>query len=204
MSLRIVSGQSRGRSLEVPKGIRPTEGRVREALAAIWGERLDGARVLDLFAGSGAMGLEAISRGASWVTFVESGPKVLSALRRNAEELATNRYEILRRALPAGLRRAPEQGYDLLFADPPYGFGQHEEMLRRVASWARMGALLTVERSRRDPMPSPEAPWRQLDERVYGETALSLFELAGIGSEVGGEAAVESGTDSTVGTTLGT
>src|SRR5215204_512227 len=141
--MRVIAGAYGGRRLQAPPGTdtRPTADRVREALFSILGARVEGARVLDLFAGSGALGLEALSRGAAQVTFVESAPAALAALRANLAALGAG-AEVVRadalRWLHAASRGARQ--YDLVFLDPPY---------RRAAE---LGAPLS------DPLPAVLAP----------------------------------------------
>jgi 16S rRNA (guanine966-N2)-methyltransferase len=145
--MRIVAGQFGGRRLVVPKDsrVRPTADRVREAWMSILGEELSGARVLDLFAGSGALGLEALSRGAASATFVELNPPSLRALDQNvatlgAEHLVTvHRGDALRYA-----ERLPEGAFDIVLADPPYTI---DYAARLVALFRRhpFGRILSVE-----------------------------------------------------------
>ena len=153
--MRIIAGEWRGRPIEAPPGLgtRPTADRVRETLFSMLASRLgsfDELRVADLFAGSGALGLEALSRGASCATFVESDPEALRALKRNAEKLgATDRVRILSGsafALP------PSEPFDVIFADPPYGLESGTEVVRAaiVADWLAPGGWMSVETSRGD------------------------------------------------------
>src|ERR671926_416665 len=124
--MRIVSGRWRGRLIQAPadQRVRPTADRVREAWMSILQNDIPGARVLDLFAGSGALGLEALSRGASWVDFVELGGRSLKALRRNIDALGAAAETTVHRAdaVPF-VERLPEGAYDIALADPPYGLG---------------------------------------------------------------------------------
>ena len=190
--VRILGGCWQGRRLEVPRGIRPSESRVREALFSIWNDRLEGARFLDLFAGSGAVGLEARSRGALHATLVDGGRNSLVALRRNCRGLAEGAMpsgvEIVKRRLPSG-SGAPlaPPGYDLIFADPPYDFDDYESLLHRTSPWCRPGGQLVIEHSKRVQLPEV-SDWRPLRERHYGETCLSFFEPAEpVGPEAEGE-----------------
>src|SRR3954467_15650634 len=142
--MRIISGQWRGRRLVAPAGnaTRPTSDRVREALFSILGA-LDGERVLDLFAGSGALGLEALSRGAASATFVERAPAALRVLRDNVADLGAS-AEVVAADARAHLRAARAQGaqYDLVFLDPPYRtaatFGRELELQPVLAAGARI------------------------------------------------------------------
>ncbi|HEX5761117.1 MAG TPA: 16S rRNA (guanine(966)-N(2))-methyltransferase RsmD [Thermoanaerobaculia bacterium] len=180
--LRIGGGALRGRSVAVPPGARPTEGRVREALFSIWSERVPGARFLDLFAGSGAVGIEAASRGAARVLCLEDDPRAVRTLRKNVEGLGgeggERRIAVWRVPLPRGLSRLVEQGeppYDLVFADPPYAFDEYEELLRRVAPLVAEDGEAAVEHSAREPLAEEAAGLTRVSERRYGETALSFY-----------------------------
>jgi 16S rRNA (guanine966-N2)-methyltransferase len=178
--LRISGGALRGRTVAVPPGARPPEGRVREALFSIWAERLPGARFLDLFAGSGAVGIEAASRGAARVLCLEDDARAVRVLRRNVEELGgeKGRISAWRVPLPRGLSRVVEQGeppFDLIFADPPYAFTDYQELLRRLAPLLAEDGEAAVEHSARAPLAEEAAGLLRISERRYGETALSLY-----------------------------
>ena len=174
MSPRIIAGHFGGRRIEAPPGTgtRPTSDRVREALFSILGARVAGARVLDLFAGSGALGLEALSRGAAAVTFVESAPAALRALRANVAALGAE-ADVVRadaftwlRAASAGVRQ-----YDLVFLDPPYRQAEAlgaalSELLPAVLG---PGALVVSESDRRAPL---ELTMPTTDQRRYGDTLI--------------------------------
>lgn len=178
--LRISGGALRGRAVAVPPGARPTEGRVREALFSIWGDRLPGARFLDLFAGSGAVGIEAASRGAARVLCLEDDTRAVRTLRANIKELGGEEGQIAawRVPLPRGLSRLVEQGepaFDLIFADPPYAFTDYQELLRRLAPLLADDGEAAVEHSARAPLAEEVAGLTRESERRYGETALSFY-----------------------------
>src|SRR3954462_7081455 len=167
--MRIVAGQWRGRRLAAPAGrtTRPTSDRVREALFSILGP-LDGERVLDLFAGSGALGLEALSRGAGEATLVERDRAALEALRANVEALGAD-ARVIAGDVAAFLDSAAAAGghYDLVFLDPPYGAGLGRELsLEPVLA---PGARVIVESARRSPL---DLPMPLTDERRYGDTLI--------------------------------
>ena len=177
--LRIVAGAWRGRRIRVPAGaVRPTADRVREAWMSIVQPWLDGARVVDLCAGSGALGLEALSRGAAHADFVEQDPRVLGTLRANiaalgAEDRATVHRGDARRVVAT---RAPEDApppWDVAFADPPYGRGVALALAER---WLRapFAAIFGVEHEAALMLPTPAAP-ATADRRVYGDTAITLY-----------------------------
>lgn len=181
-----------GRTLRAPagRGVRPTTDRVREATFARLGA-LDGARVLDLYAGTGALGIEALSRGAANVVFVERARASLDALRRNLATLGLGEsVRIVARdvaAAVADLGRAGER-FDLVLLDPPYETGEDERTLRAVVA-ARIlapGALLVVERSRRHALP-PISGLALQDERRYGDSIVSRLAAADDGEAKGGK-----------------
>jgi len=146
--MRIIAGEWRGRTIEAPpdEGTRPTADRVRETLFSMLASRLgsfEGLRVADLFAGSGALGFEALSRGVASVTFVESNRKAAEVIRRNAERLGTEVRVISGSAL--ALPRS--QSFDLILADPPYAAGSGTDAVGAVveSSWLAPGGWMSVE-----------------------------------------------------------
>lgn len=152
--MRIVGGEFRGRALAVPDGrdIRPTADRLRQTLFDILAHAYDdvakGARVLDLFAGTGALGLEALSRGATYALFVEEGVEGRGLIRRNVETLGlTGRTRIFRRDATALGPAGTVAPFDLVFADPPYGAGLGEKALASALAggWLAPGALCVLE-----------------------------------------------------------
>jgi len=185
---RIIAGSAGGRRLVTPAGeaTRPTSDRVREALFSMLEARgaVAGARVLDLFAGSGALGLEAASRGAAAVTLVDSAPAAVAAARRNTAVLAGDpaRIDVVRSTVRRYLARPDVGPFDLVLLDPPYPLGE-DELAEHLAALAAPGtpaapgrlaegALVVVERSARSPEPRwPDALTREQDRR-YGETAV--------------------------------
>jgi 16S rRNA (guanine966-N2)-methyltransferase len=179
--LRVASGALRGRKLGVPDGIRPTEQKVREALFSIWGDRLPEASLLDLFAGSGAVGIEAVSRGAFGVTLVESHRPVLEVLRRNAAILPAASFRVL--ALPVDRAldelRASAVEFDLIFADPPYAWLPDPRFFAGCAALLRPGGALAVEHSARVALPVEVGELVRTDSRRYGESALAFFGKSG-------------------------
>jgi 16S rRNA (guanine966-N2)-methyltransferase len=186
---RIIGGLAGGAKLHVPgPGTRPTSDRVREALfsALVADPGLDGAAVLDLCAGSGALGLEALSRGAAHALFVESDRRAASVLRRNVDGLGLPGAQV--RVAPAAtvLAAAAERAYDVVLVDPPYDVPATEVAGWLAAAeahgWLADDATVVVERSGRDgPFPWP-APLRSRRERRYGETTLHVGLRYGPGS----------------------
>ena len=187
---RIIAGSRGGQRIAMPPGdrTRPTTDRVREALfsaIAAWAgtaavpaaQSLDGLAFCDLYAGSGAVGLEAASRGASPVLLVERDPRIVQLSRRNAEALRLP-VDIVVASVEQALRKSPAQPFDVVFADPPYELdtpivsAQIQQLMSN--SWANEGSLIVVERSRR----SPSLVWPDVAAkrwtRAYGETILAF------------------------------
>lgn len=178
--MRVIAGSYRGRPLVAPRGqaTRPTSDRVREALFSILGS-VDGFRVLDLFAGSGALAIEALSRGAAAATLVDSSPAAIAAARRNLESLGVQ-AETRRQDAFAFLRnaRAEARDYDLVFLDPPYRRASQlgarlAEALEPVLS---PGARVVSESDRRAPLQLPLAVAGEPLGRVYGDTLISIYD----------------------------
>ena len=180
LGVRITGGDFRGRGLAVPPGARPTEGRVREALFSIWSDRLEGARFLDLFAGSGIVTLEALGRGALSALAVDGDLRAVKTLEANAARVGERVMEIRRLTLPAGLARLTVEKvgpFDLVFADPPYNFDLYEELLQGLAGLLTPDAEVAVEHSSRREMPQEAGPLTRVDVRRYGESAVSFYRL---------------------------
>jgi 16S rRNA (guanine966-N2)-methyltransferase len=178
--IRIVGGVASGRRLATPPGrsTRPTADRTREALfSSIEAMRpITGMRVLDLYAGSGAVGLEALSRGAAAVLLVDSDPRVAAVLRANAADLGLPGAEVTGARVADLLARPATQPFDLLFADPPYALAAVEltSALRAAAAggWVGPDAIVVVERATRDPAWSWPPGFVELRSRRYGEATL--------------------------------
>ncbi|HVS15733.1 MAG TPA: 16S rRNA (guanine(966)-N(2))-methyltransferase RsmD [Thermoanaerobaculia bacterium] len=175
MKLRIAGGGWRGRVLEAAPDSRPTQERVREALFSAWSPRLPGARVLDLFAGAGLVGLEALSRGAAFCGFVDHRDAALRALAANAArlgiEVASARLDLRR-----GLAELPAEWgtrFDLIFADPPYDYQGYDALVDAVASRLAPRGEAAVEHSSRCPLAGDAL---RIDRtRRYGETTLTFL-----------------------------
>jgi len=176
--VRIIAGQFRGRPLQAPQGLstRPTADRVREALFSMLASRLgsfDDLRVADLFAGSGALGLEALSRGAAHATFVESDPKAQAAIRANAEGLGVaDRIRILGGSAIALPR---SEAFDLIFADPPYAEGSGSRVVKSVvdADWLAHGGWMSIETARGEPVDC--LGYALESERNFGRAKVTLL-----------------------------
>jgi 16S rRNA (guanine966-N2)-methyltransferase len=184
--MRIVGGEFRGRALATPRSdaIRPTSDRTRESVFNVlthrFADRLRGARVLDLFAGTGALGLEALSRGAGFAVFIEQSAEGRGLIRDNVESLGlTGRTKIFRRDATALGEAGALGGFGLVFADPPYGKGLGERALRSAADggWLAPKALCVIEEAANAPFePGPGFP--MIEERAYGDTVIRFIEAA--------------------------
>ena len=196
--MRINGGILRGRNIRAPKsGVRPTQDRVRGALFSILGETIFGARFLDLFAGSGAVGLEAWSRGAAFVCFVESDRRVLYVLKQNIHDFCGERTAVIGADARDYLRKRDEEAYDIIFADPPYTGGRKaaESEQKSGKSWRenllnmiqasgilKAGGLFILEGRDIDFKGDSScftdiqrSEWELIDERTYGDTKLAFF-----------------------------
>lgn len=180
--MRIIAGKFRGTALaNVGKGdaaahLRPTSDRVRESLFSMLTHHdvIHGARVLDLFAGTGALGLEALSRGAAEVCFVENGRAGQKLLRENIEKLRAEGETTLMRNDATRLGPWPNARFDLVFLDPPYGKGMGQTALAaaRAGGWLAPDAMIVWEENA--PMNAPEG-FERIDKRKYGDTHVTLL-----------------------------
>jgi 16S rRNA (guanine966-N2)-methyltransferase len=173
--VRVVAGSHGGRRLKAPPGsaTRPTSDRVREALFSILGDGVVDSRVLDLFAGSGALGIEVISRGAAQVTFVDSSPAARKALRENLATLGIEAVTLKTDALK--WLRSAANVYDLVFLDPPYDLAERlgPELSVALPAVLAPGATVVAESDRRQPL---EIALPLKDERRYGDTLIRIYE----------------------------
>ncbi len=181
--MRIVGGKFRGRILKAPSSnaIRPTSDRLRESIFNIlvhaYADPISGARVLDLFAGTGALGLEALSRGADYALFVEEAAEARALIRTNVEALAlTGATKIYRRDAAKLGDRGPMQPFDLVFCDPPYGQGLAEKSLlaAREGKWLAPSALVVVEEAAKAGFKTPEG-FDELERRAYDDTEIVIL-----------------------------
>lgn len=169
--MRIVAGKWRGRRIEAPAGedVRPTLDRVREAWMSILQPDIPGARVVDLFAGSGALGLEALSRGAESVTLVEKSAKSIRAIASNVETLAAGDAATIKRADAIAFAKGLSAGeFDVAFADPPYE-GGYASLLASIWLETPFSSILSIEHKRGEKL--PEAT----DTRRYGTSAITFY-----------------------------
>ncbi len=180
--MRIIAGSHKGRRLLSPKtsDLRPTSGRVKEALFSILGDRISGAMVLDLFAGTGAIGIEALSRGAKHVVFVESHRTSLRLLRDNLDQCGLSKNtEIYPGEAVSFLQHAERKGlsFDIAFADPPYFDDSVNTLLPLLGQSAmiRSHTVVILEHPTKHSIPAQVGPLKRTRQYRYGDTSLSLF-----------------------------
>ena len=177
--MRVIAGSAGGIRLDAPRDrlTRPITDRVKETLFAILGERVVDARALDLYAGSGAIGIEALSRGASHATFVDRSREAVELIRRNLQRThLESQARVVGMKVDRFLADNAEDRYDLAFLDPPYEVRAILAPLERLGPMLAPGATVVVKAFWRTPIPAPDGlrPWR---ERRFGETALTFLEV---------------------------
>src|ERR1700748_1729197 len=181
--MRVVGGRLKGRNLASPSSreIRPTADRLREPVFIIlvhaYDDPIAGARVLDLFAGTGALGIEAVSRGAAFALFVDNGAEARALLRNNVEALALGGVtKVYRRDATDPGPAHPTEPFSLAFLDPPYGKGLAEKALVSVreGGWLTPGALLVVEEAKAASFAAPDG-FEELERRVYDDTEFVIL-----------------------------
>ena len=182
--LRISGGQFKGRSLKVPPALRATEAKVRQALFNILASRIEGARVVDGFAGSGSLGLEALSRGAAFVAFIESEGEAVVSIRDNLArlEVPPHAWRVLHLDLERGLGELAktEPPFDLVLLDPPYRGDEGKKALNTVVECAILApaGLIAIEHDQRTALPAMVGPLQQRTRHRYGDTVLSFYGVA--------------------------
>jgi len=187
--MRITGGIHGGRHVRVPKaGVRPTQDRVRAALFNILAPQVPGCRFLDLCAGSGAVGLEAWSRGAEFVCWVEPDRRVRTILQENVDELCDSRAEIVASDAVTFLKKKlVERGFHIIFCDPPYEKVGKQGILSEILGAIRTdglllpGGLFIMEQEATQPVGHHDG-WRLVDDRVYGQTRLLFFRTSDLSS----------------------
>lgn len=178
--MRVIAGTARGTTLVAPKGldVRPTRDRVRESLFSILGPNFQDTRFLDLFAGTGANGIEALSRGAAQAVFVENAPPTIQVIERNLVAAKVQpRAEIQRLTLPGGLRMLRGRTFDFIFADPPYVFAEYHMLVQTIKEAGLLvpQGVLVVEHSSKSKAAALFGDILPFRVAVYGETSLSFF-----------------------------
>ena len=175
--MRIIAGSAKGRTIAGPKGLgtRPMTDRAREALFSSLGERVQGARALDLYAGSGSLGLEALSRGAGSVVFVEKGSEALTTLRRNVASVGLG-GEVIRSNVEGFLERC-RSNFDLVFVDPPYALSlaSVQEVLSKLEPLLDADATVVVHRRVGEDPPTAGEGLDLIGKRAYGDSRLWTY-----------------------------
>ena len=183
--MRITGGRVKGRILSTPKGllIRPTSDRVREAIFNILGQDLSGLSVLDIFSGTGSLGLEALSRGAGYAVFIDRLRESIDLIKKNIDlcgyrDSGTTFRRDLSRGIPWGHPLLMKQ-FDLVFLDPPYAKDLATPILAGLSSGKRLsnGARVVVESGKAASLPLSFPGLEMVDARVYGDTKISIYEL---------------------------
>ena len=182
MTIRIIGGELKGRKLVTVPGMktRPTADRVRESIFNILGERVQGASVLDLFAGTGAMGIEALSRGAESVLFIDDNPAAFGALKKNIKNCSLeNRTRAIKWNILKNLNilRAAQPACNLVFIDSPYNQKMVQPTLSNLglSRCLKNGAMVVIEHSTREPLAENPAEFNIFDQRRYGKTIVSFL-----------------------------
>ena len=181
--MRIVAGTAKGRALKGPKGegIRPTADRVRQALFDVLGQFFDGGRVLDLYAGTGALALEALSRGFASAVLVDSGREALKLCQENAEALGfTARVQVIAQDADRALDRLGRgTPFELIFADPPYALTAVKRTLEKIDAHELLapGGTLCLEHDKREAAPERVGRLACVDTRRFGDTEVSLYRV---------------------------
>ncbi len=185
--MRIVAGSAKGRVLAAPKSddvIRPTADRVRETIFNVLGQRCDGLTVLDLFAGTGALGLEAVSRGAIKAVLVDRGREALELCRQNTATLKfTNQVEIMNSSAIEAIATLgkKKQLFELVFSDPPYALTAGVSVLEALekAGIVSEGGVAVIERGREEQLPQQVGRFESIDERDFGTAIVTMFRFNG-------------------------
>lgn len=181
--MRIIAGMAKGRRLSSLRGraLRPTLERVREAVFGSLGAGIEGARFLDLYAGAGTMGLEALSRGASEATFVESHRPAGRVIRENARRCGVEqRARVIVASAARGMARLRREGkaFEVVYVDPPYDTGEAGAALARLGQWSRMvseGGVVVCEHSRSEDVDEEIGLLRRMRRRRFGETVVDFY-----------------------------
>ncbi|MCL7942901.1 16S rRNA (guanine(966)-N(2))-methyltransferase RsmD [Marinobacter sp. ATCH36] len=179
--LRIIGGDWRSRKLRFPEagGVRPTPARTRETLFNWLSFHIAGSRCLDLFAGSGALGLEALSRGASTGVFVDHTPELAQALRSNLRLLKSDGGEVICQNIETYLAQPPAKASDILFMDPPFRQGWLEKLFPMIADngWVKPGSWIYVEHESELPTPTTPANWTLHRQKTAGQVTYCLYKV---------------------------
>lgn len=179
-TVRIIAGEWRGRRLPVPQveGLRPSSDRSRETLFNWLQPRLAGARCVDLFAGTGVLGLEAVSRGAVAAVLVDQSRTAVAAMRQSVELLGAGQVSVFEAEALAWLQSQPVHSADIVLVDPPFGAGMAQLAMRRLdaADIVRPGGMVYLESARGEAVPVAGPRWQNIKEKVLSEVRLQLFQ----------------------------
>ena len=190
--MKIIAGTYKGRNFFMPEGIRPTQSLTRKALFDLLGQHLAGLTFLDLFAGSGAVGLEALSRGAEKVTFVEKDERSSELIRENLGLLGVPLigrdkhalYEVVEADAFASIKRFSAGGkkFDIVFVDPPYSLGLAKKVLKTLGSYDIVTAncIVVIQHEKEEILPEAQGNLVRSEQRKYGSTVLSIYKFPGI------------------------
>ena len=179
--MRVIAGSLKGRKLEAPDwdGLRPTSDRLRETLFNVLAPAIDGARVLDVYAGTGAVGIEALSRGAAHVTFVEQDARAARLIDTNLARCGvTERYAIIRAGFAGSVRGLAGEHADIIFLDPPYGPAALADALDGASVLASPTTIVVIEHARRDAAPDSAGALVRTRELTSGDSALAFYRRA--------------------------
>jgi 16S rRNA (guanine(966)-N(2))-methyltransferase RsmD len=180
--MRIISGTLKGRRIEAPSwpGLRPTSDKLRETLFNVLAPRIPGASFLDGYAGTGAVGIEALSRGAAAVAFVDSDPRAIALIESNLHRCAvSDRYAIIRARFADAPAKLGGRVFDIVFVDPPYGAVELRESIELAAPLVAGGGTLVAEHAARDAAPESAGTLAKFRDLVSGDSALSFYRRVG-------------------------
>ena len=174
--MRVITGTARGMKLRTLEGldVRPTTDQVKESIFSIIQFEIEGAKVLDLFAGSGQLGIEALSRGAGSATFVDSSKKAIDVVRENLEHTKLS-HAIIKNEDSLGFLKLTKDVFDIAFLDPPYGKGLIDKALPLLVPHMSSGAVIICETSKEETLPDSVENFVKAKEHVYGKIKLSIF-----------------------------
>lgn len=180
--MRIIAGKYKSRLIQMPKAVkvRPTQDRVREAVFNILGKACAGAKVLDLYSGSGAFGIEALSRGADRVTFVDTDSRCIRTIKENLKSLnILHKMNVIKSDAIRAMGRlaSSEESFDLVFLDPPYYKGLTEKTLITINKYdiIRPSGIIVAEHSKKDEVPESVGRFRLVRQSTYGDTVISFY-----------------------------
>jgi 16S rRNA (guanine966-N2)-methyltransferase len=176
--MRIIAGLYKGRTLKAPtwNGLRPTSDRLRETLFNVLAPEIDGARVIDAYAGTGAVGIEALSRGAAHVTFIEQDARAVRLIETNLARCGVKeRYAIIRAGFAGAARRLAGEQADIIFLDPPYGPAALGDALEAASALASPATIVVIEHARRDAAPESAGALVRARVLTSGDSALAFY-----------------------------